>query len=82
MSFNRAKSQSLFGAIREESKEMGAVNLENIDRVIVAFENLSNSIKELAVATATQKPPVVINLIGNNDEDIKRFATIFKEGLK
>lgn len=50
--------------------------------LISALNSLSNSIKELAIATVSQKQPIVVNLIASNDDDLKKFATIFAQGIK
>lgn len=65
----------------EDKKEDDA--LAAICEIIVsALNNLSNSIEKLATATTNQKPPIVINLIANNDEDLNKFSTIFKQEIK
>ena len=50
--------------------------------VIGVISDLSDAIKDLAVATASQKQPIVVNLIATNDDDLKKFATIFAQGIK
>ena len=54
----------------------------NDEDLIKAICDLSNSIKDLAMAAANQKPPIIINLIANNDDDLQKFATIFAQGIK
>lgn len=94
MKFKLSSNQSIGNAVvrdeQAESEDAAAVQFEFNgnndcgfdDAIFIALENLSNSIRELAIATTAQKPPIVVNLIASNDEDLKKFATIFSQGIK
>ena len=64
--------------------EKAATELEEkrFQQMMSVISDLSNSIKQLAVATASQRPPVIVNLISSSDEDLNKFATIFAQGIK
>lgn len=47
-----------------------------------AITELSGAIKELVSAVSMQKPPVVLNIIANNDDDLQKLAAIFTQGIK
>lgn len=70
----------------QEEKEMMQKIYETDERRFQEFigvlSDLSNSIRDLATATVNKRPPIVLNLIANNDEDLKKFATIFAQEIK
>ena len=70
----------------QEEKEMMQKISETDERRFQEFigvlSDLSNSIRDLATATVNKRPPIVLNLIANNDEDLKKFATIFAQEIK
>lgn len=69
----------------EESVQMEKeyqIDERRFRELLGVVSNLSSAIRDLAVATASQRPPVVLNLIANNDDDLKKFATIFAQGIE
>ena len=89
MKFRLHNNQSLGNAVvRDQIAEATEMELDlGTDigfntALISALFDLSSSIKDLATATAMQKQPVIINLIANNETDLKKFATIFAQGIK
>jgi len=66
----------------EQMREEFEIDERRFQAFIGVMTDLSNSIKELASATANRRPPVVMNLIASNDEDLKKFATIFAQEIK
>lgn len=89
MKFRLHSNQSLGNAVaRDEAVEAAEMELDlgtNIGfntALVSVLSDLSSSIKDLATATAMQKQPIVVNLIANNETDLKKFATIFAQGIK
>lgn len=89
MKFRLHSNQSLGNAVvREEAAEAAEMEFDlgtdiGFNTALVSvLSDLSSSIKDLATATAMQKQPIVINLIANNETDLKKFATIFAQGIK
>ena len=89
MKFKLHPNQSIGNAVvRDEKAEEAEMqfNIAGDDQINIAMldvlSNLSDSIKELAIATANQKQPIVVNLIASSDEDLKKFATIFAQEIK
>lgn len=66
----------------EEEERLFQIDERRFGEIISTMNNLSNAIHDLAAATVSQRPPVVVNLIASNDEDLKKFATIFAQGIK
>ena len=62
--------------------EERAIDDRRLHEILAVLSNLSNSIKDLAAATAAQRPPVVLNVIASNDDDLQKFATIFAQEIK
>lgn len=78
-------AQNLAAQEKRDAKaaaEEFAISERRFKEIIGAISDLSGAIKDLAVATASQRPPVVLNLVASNDEDLKKFATIFAQGIK
>ena len=75
---------SMGDPLKKEDEDSIDVEIRNDSSAILisVLNDLSNSIKELTSATINQKPPIVINLITSSDEDLKKFATIFTQGIK
>lgn len=58
------------------------MELERNQVIKEAITELSGAVKELVSAISMQKPPVVLNIIANNDDDLQKLATIFTQGIK
>ena len=84
MKFGKMSDSLSASGESEVMLEKAAAELEEkrFQQMITVISDLSNSIKQLAVATASQRSPMVVNLISSSDEDLNKFATIFAQGIK
>lgn len=80
-----ADGQNHEKALYEESVQMEKefqIDERRFKQLLGVVSDLSGAIRDLAAATASQRPPIVLNVMANNDDDLKKFATVFAQGIK